>query len=121
MNWYKKAQPEFTTDPQFFDENKETTVVVDVQKMDAALARDPYFYIKRDGSNSDNPEKYNKFKNFLQTGKPIHMPRASIAEDGEVGLLDGRHRWAYLRDQGVKKMPIVVKKNQEELFKKLFS
>ena len=121
MNWYKKAQPEFTTDPQFFDDNEETTVVVDVEKMDVALARDSFFYIRRSGSNSDNPEKYENFKNFLQTGKAIHMPRASIGEDGEVGLLDGRHRWAYLRDVGYTKIPIVVNKKQENIFKKLFS
>lgn len=92
-----------------------TTVVIDVAKVDADLRRSPDSYVGSEGSGAAIAGRYAEFVRFLVRAKAegiaIEQPRAYIAaDDGLIGLGDGRHRFAVLRDQGARYLPVSVRK-----------
>ena len=93
-----------------------TTVVVDVAKADADLALEPSSYVGPGGSGAAIGGRYEEFARFLAEAKAkglaIEQPRAFIGTDGRFGLGDGRHRFAVLRDQGARAIPVSVRKDQ---------
>jgi len=103
--------------------NKEQIVLIDVAKFDAEWAKDHDFYISPAGSNKIG-NRIESFKEFLATGQPVEMSEVSFRDipdiASKVGFTNGRHRFAVLRDMGIKVIPISVDKksakNIEELF-----
>lgn len=50
-------------------------------------------------------ERYPKAGKWILSGNPTDMCQIWIGEEG-VGFIDGRHRFAWLRDQGVLAIPV---------------
>lgn len=48
------------------------------------------------------------------------MPHVYVSEDGQVSFTDGRHRFAWFRDRGVKAMPVTVATAKEAFVAKRF-
>ncbi len=101
------------------------TVVVDVAKAEASLAKDDSYHVGSGGAGrSAKPGGYERFLEFFRkaqaTGEPIEQPRASVDSDGEFSLGDGRHRFAVLRDLGAKLLPVSVVKSVAAKVKRLF-
>ena len=90
-------------------------VWIDVLKFNSAWRRDRGYYISRNGPNRTAPWIVR-----LRFRK-IPMPHVYVGEDGEVSFTDGRHRFAWFRDNGVRAMPVTVATNKEaEIAKRLF-
>jgi hypothetical protein len=99
----------------------ETRMELDIQKVDAAWAKDKDMYIGPGGTCNPKRGCYDGFISYLQRGEPIGMPQISWGEWSKViQFTNGRHRFAVLRDMGLKKIPAMVPKEQLEFFKQNF-
>jgi hypothetical protein len=83
------------------------TVWISVARLDASWRRNRSQYVGPGGVGAGSEDKYEKFSSWFEEGKPIWIPWVGL-EDGEICFTDGRHRFAWLRDHGVKSMPIDV-------------
>jgi hypothetical protein len=77
---------------------------------DAWEASDKYksFYIGPKGTGNAIKDRYERFADFSVTAKNIEASSVSVDEDGNVGFGDGRHRWSFMRDQGVPVIPVAM-------------
>ena len=69
-----------------------------------------FAYIGR-GSNISQPERMERFEEYLKTGKKIYAPIVFVHDNGrhpEITFQDGRHRYAYMRDMKMKGIPITM-------------
>jgi len=85
-------------------------VNIDVKKFDNLWKQDKDFYIGPNGTGAAITKpinRYERFKTFLKDGEPIEAPVAAINLYG-VGFVNGRHRFAVLRDMGVKTIPLTL-------------
>ncbi|MGB0972468.1 MAG: hypothetical protein ACPGVG_16140, partial [Mycobacterium sp.] len=80
------------------------TVWVDVSKIDSEFSKESTYIGPNDvgiGGRRD------EFKRFLRTGEPIQQSLGIVDANGNFdGFVDGRHRFAVLRDAGHKAVPI---------------
>ena len=84
----------------------EPVVWLDVAKADQAWERDKGFYIP--SGASDDRHRYEKFGRWLlQANRVVWMPTA-ILYRGRLDFVDGRHRFAWLRDHGAEAIPITT-------------
>ena len=96
------------------DKRKNVKLIeVETEKLEQLIRRDKLSYIEKQGMNSDG-DKYKNFGEYLKTGKKIYATKINIDKSpkGEilVNIIDGRHRYAYLRDIGMKRIPIAIDK-----------
>lgn len=113
----KEAGVKFTP-PENTDPDEYVTVVVDVSKVDAAMAGREN-YVGPGGTGAAIGGRYENFRDFLgrarEGGTAIEQPRAYISlEDDAIDLGDGRHRWAVFRDEGQSLMPVTVPRDQAD-------
>jgi hypothetical protein len=93
--------------------DRDVMVWVSAAKLDRAWKKDESFYIAPGGTGpSSIGGRYQQFEGFLtrarQIGTPVEMSQVYVDEAGGVSFVDGRHRFAVLRDQGVSKVPVAV-------------
>lgn len=77
-------------------------------------------YIGRESSISQ-PERMERFEEYLKTGKKIHAPVVYISDNGrhpEITFEDGRHRYAYMRDMRMSGIPIAMNEESIKVAKK---
>lgn len=108
-------------------------VIVDVAKFDQAWSQNSSQYLPPGGKGDNyipipNRERpgYNRYDRvgeevpkFKQDGRGFNMSSVALRDKSPV-FVDGRHRFAYFRDQGVKQLPISVPKHDAAKMKKLF-
>lgn len=92
-------------------------VMVDLAKLDADLKKDKGAYIAPEGVSGAIGNRYNQFKTYLKTDKPIDMPEISFNHMGLPAFINGRHRSAVLRDLGQRVMPMSVAKEDADDFR----
>jgi hypothetical protein len=106
--------------PHNFDE-RWVTIVVDVLAVEADWQRTAAHqgYLSRG--------KGVKFEGIIakmrdrRDGDRLEMPRSVLCHDGKIGFENGRHRFAYFRDRGVRRLPFRVPKKQAAEFHRLYS
>lgn len=90
------------------------TVTVDVAKVDEAWQRDhPDYYVPRGGQpDAVGQAKYEQVRQFVERaiaeGIPVEQSQIVVDRDGSVSFIDGRHRFAVLRDLGAVAIPVSV-------------
>ena len=62
--------------------------------------------------------RYKEFGDFVKKADSMRASNVYIKPNGIPVFGDGRHRYAYLRDQGVKKIPMAMNKESIENAKK---
>ncbi|MGQ7908488.1 hypothetical protein, partial [Burkholderia sp. BC1] len=91
-------------------------------------ARDPFFagklnhYVGPGGIGSTQIGKYSAVGTFLAANigrKAIFVPSLSLVA-GEVSFNDGRHTFAWLRDHGLRVLPVEVGRAYEQIFRRRF-
>ena len=97
----------------------ETVVWIDIGKLDAAWRQDHGFYV---GSGGDGGirTRYPDFGEWLTQGHPVEMPEVDLGYRDVPAFTNGRHRFAWLRDHGVKTMPVVTSVARADDFKTMF-
>lgn len=100
------------------------TVVIDVRKFDRALAKDKGTHVGKGGSGAAIGGRYANAKAFITqakaNGTAVEMPRVSIDRQGNPSITDGRHRFAALRDIGLKAMPVAIHKGEAKQLERAF-
>ncbi|WP_408580452.1 plasmid fertility inhibition factor family protein [Burkholderia cepacia] len=84
--------------------------------------RDAPEYVGREGRGSVQDGKYEAVGAFLRCTigpRAIIIPTISIA-DGTVSFTDGRHRFAWLRDHGLRALPVEVDQDSAETCRTCF-
>jgi hypothetical protein len=86
-------------------------VWIDVEKIEAAWRSEGSQYLGLDvrrWPSSGMPYRYKRFGNWvLKNRDPIKMPTACM-DTGVLGFTDGRHRFAWCRDHGIKALPMTT-------------
>ncbi len=91
--------------------------LVEVDRFNFDMKYEDYgaMYIGRSG-NISQPERMERFEEYLKTGKKIYAPTVYINDNGrqpEIIFEDGRHRYAYMRDMKMKGIPMAM--NEESI------
>lgn len=95
------------------------TIWVDVAKLDASWKHDNGLYVGQSGAGGING-RYARFGQWLSQGEPVETPDVSLGYNGEITFGNGRHRFAWFRDHGVKSLPVTVPDEQADEIKKRF-
>ena len=82
---------------------------VNVGTFDQAWQQEQGFHVGPQGAGGIGT-RYERVGEFLNTAKTMDAPEVVVREDGRVGFQDGRHRMAYLRDQGLPRVPVSMSK-----------
>ena len=111
---------QFTTPRSIGKSKLYVPVMLDVQKVERSWQRDRGFHIGPGGTENSIGTRYDRFGEFLKSGVPIEGPEVSIGHAGHIVFTNGRHRFAYLRDRGLKHMPFWVDRFQAGAIRKHF-
>ena len=82
-------------------------VQLKVQPFDQAYSRTGGFYLDAAGNNRVGT-RYERAGEFLKTAESMAASEVYVHKDGSVDFLDGRHRYAYLRDTGLASFPVAM-------------
>jgi hypothetical protein len=99
------------------------TVLMGVAAVDAAWKQEGLGYHIPPGGGEDKQKYANAMafvKRAIAEGIPIEQSRITVDPDGTVGFVDGRHRFAALRDLGVPDIPVSVDGPMAALARRLF-
>jgi hypothetical protein len=90
-------------------------VWVDIARANESWRRERGYYLRRGAPNRTADW-------IVRLGfRRIPMPHVSVDDAGRFNFTDGRHRFGWFRDQGVKAMPVTVAtKGDAELAKRRF-
>ena len=99
------------------------TVLVDVAKVEAVYSQSRDFYVGVGGVDGID-DRYARFGEFLdesiQIGRALEQPRLSLDSRDRPQFANGRHRWAVLRDRGIRQIPVSVRRSEAARFRELF-
>ena len=91
-------------------------VWINIRKFDALWRFDKGFYVP--AGHSEYMRRV--LLTILARKERLYMPHAEYYE-GQASFTDGRHRFAWCRDHGVRYMPVTVEgPKQVKVFKRLF-
>ena len=87
----------------------DVVVWISVTKLDASWKHHAPYYVGVgvSGPGNGSLSRYQRFGEWLAKGEPVWMPHVGFS-NGHVSFSDGRHRFAWLRDHGVKALPVTV-------------
>lgn len=99
----------------------EVLLWLDIEKVNASFAKDRNFYV--DGPSSKNAigKRYDEFGEWLRRGIPVNPPEVHLNSWDEISFGNGRHRYAWMRNNGETRMPFVVPKEQADEIRKRFT
>lgn len=104
---------------------RERVVWADVAKLDHAwLDDDPDNYVPPGGEGGGKPGAYEQARRFITQTAPrerigVELGRASLGKHG-LSWIDGRHRFAVLRDLGIRRVPVSVDRSEADAFRERF-
>ena len=93
-------------------------VDVDTSKFDSMFAQSKDFYIGPGGKNGIG-QRYARVGEFLSRASTMDASAVAVNTDGSVSFVDGRHRYAFLRDKGVTSIPVAMSRESEAAAGKL--
>jgi len=79
---------------------------VNTDKFENAFKKDETGYIGKGGTENAIGKRYQGVEEFLKTAPSMRASEVHVRPNGSVVFGDGRHRYAFLRDQGLDKIPI---------------
>ncbi|MBN3744807.1 hypothetical protein G3N96_05070 [Burkholderia sp. Se-20373] len=104
-----------------WDESPDPIIWTAVDLLDASW-RKTLDYVGQGGSGSNQDGKYSRVGDYLARaiGKDrIPVPSLALV-DGEAVFTDGRHRFAWLRDHGLRALPVEVGRSDAMMFRTRF-
>ena len=94
---------------------------INVKKLDKLLQEDESQYIAPQGKKGTISDRYNKALDYISTGKDINATILVLNEDKDgihASIVDGRHRYAVMRDMGMKTINFAMDSNSAKLAQK---
>ena len=87
----------------------EVMVDVDVEKFDRMWKHwEPSYYVGPGGTGAAIKGRYGRFSDWAKKSPTYEVPEVSVLPNGNLGFTNGRHRYAYLRDNGARVMPMAM-------------
>lgn len=98
----------------------EEIIWVDVQKIISSWRTNDDNFL--DGPQHDNAigKRYEGFGKWLEKGITIQPPEIHLAHNGEISFNNGRHRFTWMANHGVKTIPASVPKEDVEEIRNRF-
>jgi hypothetical protein len=111
-------QPSFAYHYNDKDEKEDNHLVnIDVGKFDDLFHKSDYYVGK--GGTGQIKNRYNEFGDWYKTSsEDLHAPYVSFSND-EPHFTNGRHRYAWLRDNGVHTIPMSMSSADRDTASKL--
>ena len=81
-------------------------VEVNTKPFEERFKQDESMYVGPKGTANAIKGRYPRFVEFSKTAPSIEAPNVAVNENGQVVFGNGRHRYAYMRDQGLSKIPM---------------
>lgn len=106
LRWMREPRPGREA-AETYDE----IVWIDVAKLDQSWRHDGIYYVRPGGEpgQSISVARYERFGRWIADhDETIWMPHVGFNDEGHVSFTDGRHRFAWLRDHGVRSLPVTV-------------
>ena len=104
-----------------WDCEPDAVIWVSVSKLDAAWEAAGEDYIGHGGIGASIDGRYERFGAWLRKNSgPVELPVVAMDDGNKLGFVDGRHRFAWLRDHGVRAMPVQVEVAQQQIFESQF-
>ena len=97
----------------FDDHDKKVLKLAKTNVLEQKFRENGSLYVGKNGQNGSK-EKYDKIKRYLETGEPIIAPHIYFDTKNDKTTMhfhDGRHRFAVLRDLGMREIPVAIDKN----------
>ena len=91
---------------------------LDTEKIENLFKQDNGFYISQNGENGSIGNRYKNVQNYIRTGRNINATEISLKEENGkpvLNILDGRHRFAVMRDMGMKKIKFALDANSLQI------
>ena len=89
-------------------------VTLSLSALDRSWSQDADHYIGGPESKNAIRNRYAAFGNWLEKGEAVEMPELTLDHYGNIFFVNGRHRTAYLRDQGLTHIQAVVPAEQAD-------
>ena len=102
-----------------YDPQEYAIVEINISKFDADWIYDDFYLSKKEMLS--NPYYLDFFSNPQNKNRNIIMPLAGIDSKGQVGIIDGRHRYGAVRDLGGLSIPMMVPISIADKFRKRYS
>jgi len=99
------------------ERNGEKLVNINVNSFDNRFKQSTEFYIGKEGKGGIG-QRYKTFAEFQKTAESIEAPEVYVNENGGITFGNGRHRYAYMRDQGLKTIPVAMSQESIDNAKK---
>jgi hypothetical protein len=93
--------------------NRNEIAHINPETFDKAFAKTDWQYVGKKGKGGIEG-RYEKFADWVKDALSMHASNASVNKEGGIVFGDGRHRYAYLRDEGVKEIPMSMDKESIE-------
>lgn len=94
--------------------DRDAVIWVDPARFDALWQRTDQ-WVSPGGKTGAQDDRYRRFGEWLKQGKTVDMCMVWLDEDS-AGFTNGRHRFAWLRDQAVGALPMQVSPADAEAF-----
>lgn len=85
----------------------EKLVNVDIGKFEQQFQNSQSFYVGPQGAGGIEG-RYERFSEFQKTAPSIEAPSVYVDKNGAVTFGNGRHRYAFMRDNGATQMPMAM-------------
>jgi hypothetical protein len=83
-------------------------VEVNVAALNHAWSQDKGFYVGEHGTGAAIGNRYDNFRQWIATHDSMEASVVGVQSDGRVGFENGRHRFAVLRDAGLRTIPVAM-------------
>ena len=88
-------------------------VHVNPDTFDKAFQKSSWQYVGPKGEGGIK-DRYSRFADYAKSAKSANASNAGVNKEGVITFGDGRHRYAYMRDQGLDKIPMSMDKQSIE-------
>jgi hypothetical protein len=88
-------------------------VHVNPDTFDKAFQKSSWQYVGPKGEGGIK-DRYSRFADYAKSAKSVNASNAGVNKEGVITFGDGRHRYAYMRDQGLDKIPMSMDKQSIE-------
>ncbi|MFZ5784187.1 MAG: hypothetical protein ACOY4R_28665 [Pseudomonadota bacterium] len=88
----------------------DVAVWVSVAKVERRWRRDEGLYLSPEVCKRQT--RYLRFGEWIQTNSEVWMPVITLMDDGAISFTDGRHRFAWFRDHGLRTMQVATSRGK---------
>ena len=96
-------------------------VSLDTAKVEKLFQEDKGFYITPNGSEGAISNRYQGVQDYIKTGRNVNASEIHLSEEynrPKLRFIDGRHRFAVMRDMGMKKIKFAMDSDSLAVAKK---